>query len=107
MGEVVDAESDAALASIAGNWAGQPLISDAVITSLKGRELEFVGSLYQNASWATNQPGYSRFIANLTKCVYKEAQIGRVTNLLDMIAAEPADSTWREVAMLNGISSFS
>jgi len=76
-------------------------ISEAVVTGLAGRELEFMEALLKKPEWAGKSPDNGVLLKALTGCVFIEGQPTRVTRLLDIAAS--AKESELSMAVLDGI----
>jgi mono/diheme cytochrome c family protein len=95
-------EADAALARIAHD-AETDLLRDAIISGLRGRELPFLEKLLSIPQWAgEREGGRAMMLATLSGCVVNEGNAQRVSRLLDLAAEQPAELSWRAIAILDG-----
>ncbi len=104
LGEIKSPQADAGLAGILQTSVDNPIIRDAVVTSLQNRELEFLQTLFAQKTWQGNAPGRDVLVGNLALCVLKEGNPQRVSQLLDTIVAQPAAQAWRQTAMIDGLA---
>ena len=96
LGECADPRAIAALATIMKDSGSNPLIFDAVFSSVPGRELDFATAL-------SNESGkeVEKALAIAAGSIFAERRADRVTKLLDLVAAQK-DVT-RQAAMLDGM----
>lgn len=94
-------EADQAVADIMAEAAGNPLVREAAITGLHGRELEFLNLIFAQAAWDRGGNGQAAFVSGLAGCVVTQGNPNRVGGLLDL-AASPAAAGWKGVALLSG-----
>jgi mono/diheme cytochrome c family protein len=78
-----------------------PLIRDAAVTGLAGRENKFLGAIISRPAWKSKSPGREKIIENLSSCIANSRESGRVNELLDL--AVNAQESWQSAAMLSGI----
>ncbi len=96
LGETADPKSIAALASIMESNAANPLVFDAVFSSLAGREVEFAEALAKKSGAELDHA-----LGVAANCVYGGRRADRISKLVELIAAQKEVS--RQMAMLNGI----
>jgi mono/diheme cytochrome c family protein/glucose/arabinose dehydrogenase len=97
-------ESDAALISLLTQSANRPLIRDAVLSGLRGRELDFLQTLLASSDWSVERAGRPKVLQAFSKAILAEASAKRVAQLLQLIAKQPAAQNWRQGAMINGLA---
>jgi mono/diheme cytochrome c family protein len=85
--------------------AAHPLIRDAVVTGLRGRELPFLERLLNTEAWKNPAPGYSQSLGLLTICIFAEGRQDRINRLLDLAAEEGKLAGWQQLVLLDGIVS--
>jgi mono/diheme cytochrome c family protein len=94
-------EADAAIASILTSDSRNARVRESVITGVRGRELDLLIRLLDQAQWSTTKSGRAAMLTALGRCIVNEANPRRVAQLLEIIAAQPSDRTWRQVALLD------
>jgi len=96
-------DADKAIANVLSENASNIYIRDAVLSGLRGRELEFLQILLQSPRWpgSTLDRDQSAVLRALSSCIVAEGKPKRVTRLLNLIANEP-DSSSRQVALVDG-----
>lgn len=82
---------------------GSPLLNDAIASGLRGRELEFLTAILTEPAGKTDTVVTSGLAQMLANCVMTERKPSRVSQLLELLAAQPAGSP-RQVALLNGMA---
>ncbi len=92
-------ESQRAAFELALRSADQPLIRDALLSGLRGRELETLQALLLEDTKTVPTP----LVEGLAQAVLAERRKDRVKKLLELLVAQPADSAFR-LAMLSGAS---
>lgn len=92
-------ESFDATLNLARSAGANPLVRDAILSGLRGRELESLEALTAKGS----QPAPEDFTAALAGAVMNERKAARVKKLIGLIAAQPANSPV-QLAMLTGAS---
>jgi mono/diheme cytochrome c family protein/glucose/arabinose dehydrogenase len=83
--------------ALARRSGGSPLVRDALLSGLRGRELEVLEALVADPK----KPAPPEMLGALAQAVMNERRSARVKKLLELIVAEPANSP-AQVAMLNG-----
>ncbi len=86
-------EGAAATAALARKSGAIPMVRDAVLSGLRGRELEMLQSV--------SADGPADLLGALAQAVMAERRANRVEQLLKVIAAQPANSP-AQIAMLSG-----
>jgi glucose/arabinose dehydrogenase/mono/diheme cytochrome c family protein len=92
-------ESQQAAIDLALRAGGQPLVRDALISGLRGRELETLQALLEKSAKETPAP----LVEGLSQAILAERRKDRVKKLLELIVAQPVESPFR-LAMLTGAS---
>jgi glucose/arabinose dehydrogenase/mono/diheme cytochrome c family protein len=90
-------ETQKAAFALAMQSGEQPLIRDALLSGLRGRELETLQALLEENPKAVPSP----LVEGLSQAVLAERRKDRVKKLLEIIAAQPANSPFL-LAMLTG-----
>jgi glucose/arabinose dehydrogenase/mono/diheme cytochrome c family protein len=90
-------ESQKAAFALALQSGEQPLVRDALLSGLRGRELETLQALLEEAPEAVPTP----LVEGLSQAVLTERRKDRVKKLLEIIASQRADSPFL-LAMLTG-----
>lgn len=91
-------ESQAAVIALAQKSGTNELVRDAILSGLRGRELETLKALL-----AEKTPAPAPMLAALSGAVLNERKAGRVKQLIAAIDAQPANSP-AQLAMLEGAS---
>jgi mono/diheme cytochrome c family protein len=89
---------DGAIA-LARRSGANPLVREAIVSGLRGRELEVLEAVIG----ATDKPAPVEFLGTLAQAVMNERRAARTSKLLAIIAAQPANSP-AQLAMLEGAS---
>jgi mono/diheme cytochrome c family protein/glucose/arabinose dehydrogenase len=97
-------EAEAIAAKVLAKNIEDPLIRDAVVTGLRGRELEFITHLTSSPAFAKKTTGTSSMFSALAQCVLTERRTARMTKLLEIVTGQAGANAWRQVAMLQGMS---
>ena len=107
LGQVPGAAADAALASILTRSGDNPLVRDAVISGLRGCELEFLSALLGDPNWLRPEAGKAAALGALARCVFNEKVAARVDRLLRLIASQSAEESWRKDAIVKALAEAS
>ena len=94
-------ESDAAIASVLTSDSHIARVREAVITGVRGRELDLLARLLDHPQWSTPQPGRAEMLTALARCIVTEANARRVARLLEAVAEQSTDRAWRQLALLD------
>lgn len=86
-------QTEPVLARLLGDDATSDYLRDAVISGLRGRELEFLDRLLALPAFTLEQPGRAALLTALARCVLAESNPKRVSRMLDLIAQEPGART--------------
>ncbi|MDB6071641.1 MAG: hypothetical protein JWL81_2812, partial [Verrucomicrobiales bacterium] len=85
---------------------GSPLLNDAIACGGRGRELEFLELILTKFPAQAEAAAGDGFLQKLASCVMAERRVARVARLLDLTAAQPAESP-QQVALVRGIAGIS
>ncbi len=83
--------------------ADADLVRNAALSGMRSRELEFAERLLARPDWQTESPARAQTLTELARCVLNERRSTRVARLLDAAAGE-AEGSWRQVALLHGMT---
>jgi glucose/arabinose dehydrogenase/mono/diheme cytochrome c family protein len=81
-----------------------PLIRDAAITGLKGRELNFLARALAHPAFAEKSSSRAEIIRDLAACVAQTRDDKSVNELLEIAAAQK--QPWPQLAILDGIATL-
>jgi mono/diheme cytochrome c family protein len=90
-------ETQDAAISLARRSGANPLVREAIVSGLRGRELEVLETLIA----VSDKPAPADMLAALSQAVMNERRSARVKKLIALIAAQPANSPI-QIAMLRG-----
>jgi glucose/arabinose dehydrogenase/mono/diheme cytochrome c family protein len=102
LGEAKTPAADAALRDLVIVAGNQPLLADAVVSGLGGRENEFVESLVKNSAASAQGGEVLRFA---TSAILKSGNAARIERVLGIIGSDVTPD-WARVPMLAGIRHF-
>lgn len=105
LGQIKDRRAEEAMAKVAWKTSDNLYLRDAILTGLGGRELEFLDFLLSDKNWSEKKSGFDPFLGALARCVFTEAKPDRVSRLLEVTAKRPAEVSWQQTALLDGILS--
>src|SRR5690606_37401988 len=80
----------------------QPLLADAVVSGLAGRENEFIEGLIRRPNAAANSADVLRFA---TSAILKAGNAKRIERLFGVIASNVTPD-WAQIPMLSGVRHF-
>ncbi|WP_026462898.1 DUF7133 domain-containing protein [Adhaeribacter aquaticus] len=92
------------LAGIAEKYADKPLMRDAVMSSLQGREFAFLQTLWKSPNWQVQQPAKEIFLEMLTTSIVRKRDANELSSLLAMLDSNKGALGWREKTVLTGIA---
>jgi mono/diheme cytochrome c family protein len=93
-------QTDRAAASILQRSSNPPYVQDAVISGLRGRELEFLTTLLQEDDTPVDADADPSTLKALAECVVAERLPRRVAALLELAARQGPEVHWRRDAIL-------
>jgi mono/diheme cytochrome c family protein len=82
--------------------AGRSFVVDAALSGLEGREADVLARMLAAPAWREDRPDGRALIAALTTAIVNEGRSDRIDPLVGIVADEQA-STWRRLAVLQGI----
>jgi putative membrane-bound dehydrogenase-like protein len=100
LGEAHSPEADAVLAEIGSRESKNPYICEAILTSLGGKEVEFVGRLLASGQWSEKINGREKLISGLAKCVLLERKTNHIDHLMALAATA---ASWQRMALMDGM----
>jgi mono/diheme cytochrome c family protein/glucose/arabinose dehydrogenase len=106
LGEVGGAQLEPSLVAILNKAGSNALVREAVASSLRHRELEFLGVLFADRAWAAARAERDRVLGLLASCVFHEGRAERVAALLELAAAQSGTNAWRKTALLEGLETL-
>jgi mono/diheme cytochrome c family protein len=80
---------------------GDPIFRAAAINGAAGRELETLGSILADKSFATSTKGVTDLLNDLAECVVRSRSADRIEKLFDLIASQPPAAA---AGLLSGIT---
>ncbi|MBN7815480.1 DUF7133 domain-containing protein [Algoriphagus pacificus] len=93
-----DKNNQVVLTNILQNQGEDPLIRDAVLSSLEDREFDFLKTLWNQENWGKSQSDKEMVLEMLTAAIIKKADEGEIKNLISLIDQD--DMGWKEHAVL-------
>lgn len=91
------------ISTVLGRSAVPPrLLSDALLSGLRGRELEFLEALLANPDWSIHSALHAKILYGLAECIFAEHKPSRVARLIRAVAAQK--DAWRRESLLEGIA---
>lgn len=83
-------------------YAGQPFVTEAVVSGLYDREMDFMETLLQDESWSDSTTGYDHTVNVLASAVIRSGNPERIDRLFAAVASEDRPK-WQRLAILEGI----
>jgi glucose/arabinose dehydrogenase/mono/diheme cytochrome c family protein len=102
LGELKSREGEDAMIELLTQRSEDPLLRDAAISGLHGREYPFLTRLLVHPGWREKTAGREKTIAALSRCV-AESRDGKVVNALLELAGG-SNERWVQYSMLDGIA---
>jgi glucose/arabinose dehydrogenase/mono/diheme cytochrome c family protein len=102
---LIERGDEGTLAAHVEKLAQRPASDPGSLAAIRGRELDVLGRLLTEATWSDEAPGRAVLLERLASRVVAAAQPDETLRLLDLVAALPAAASWRQVALLQGITS--
>ncbi len=102
LGDAATPATDLALRDLVATAGRQPLLADAVVSGIGGREHELVELLVRDAAAAARGGDVLRFA---TSAILKSGQADRIERVLAIVGA-PMTPEWARIAMLAGVRHF-
>lgn len=90
------------LATIFKKYGEDPLIRDAMMSSLGGREFDFLQKLWVSEDWQKQDQTKEIFLETLATSILKNGKSAEVSGLLQM--ADAKELGWKENILISGIS---
>ena len=81
-----------------------PLMRDAALSSLAGRELDFIDYLWPRLDPETKQTGMPFLLESLSRAIVKSRKTASIEQLLRRLSSEAAATDWRAAAVFSGIA---
>jgi mono/diheme cytochrome c family protein len=97
-------QGDAAVVTMLTADCAVPRVREAVITGVRGRELDLIARLLATPQWSQPQPGRAAMLEALARCLVNEANPRRVGRLLEIVAEQSATDEWRQIALLDAFA---
>lgn len=104
---VKQARVEETLTAFLSDFAERPLIKDAVISGMAGREGEFLRRLLADPGWEKETPGRRGMIVALASAAFRSGKGPIATELFDAAATQGQTLHWRQLAILSGVTQIS
>lgn len=103
LGRLATPQADTIIRVLLLNTPPDRLRTDAALSSLGGRELEFLDALLKDPACNNSREGeHTALLSRLASCITLEARPDRVARLLQFIGgAKPGN--WQQLALLDGV----
>lgn len=85
-------------------YGSDPLIRDAMLSSLAGREFELIDYLWSSEEWQQGDQNKEIFLEMLTSAVVNGGESAEVTELLTYANAAGKELGWKEKIVISGMS---
>ena len=97
-GQTTRPEGERGLWIVAQHSAARPLVREAILSGLNGRELGFAERVISD--WKDQQTGRDAMLAGLSECIANSRETNRIARLLE---AASGAVEWQQRAVLNGL----
>ncbi|MDB6123971.1 MAG: dehydrogenase [Pedosphaera sp.] len=104
LGEVPDPVAEKGMLQIAKQSSANPLVRDALLSGLVVHELEFLEKILADKTWQEKKAGREVLLRSLAQCIFTERKTKRIERLLDVIAKQDGPVAWRQMALLDGMT---
>jgi mono/diheme cytochrome c family protein/glucose/arabinose dehydrogenase len=81
-----------------------PLIRDAVMSSLGENSLVYLKHIWQVPEFKIQEPAHAIFLENLTAAIMKKRDEQELVEILDFLHAQDPERGWREATVLSGLA---
>jgi putative membrane-bound dehydrogenase-like protein len=102
LGQIGSPQADTIIKILLMNAGPGQLRFDAALSSLGGRELEFLEALVKDPACATMAEGHAPLLSGLARCVTYEGKPDRLDQLLHL-ASVVKPGEWQQLAILDGL----
>jgi mono/diheme cytochrome c family protein len=104
LGESKSPAAETAMLALLEKTVEHPLVRDAAITGLGGREQKFLAQIVARPSWSAKTAGRSDLIRKLAGSIAESRESGRVNELLEMAAN--TTEVWQTSVILDGVATL-
>lgn len=106
LGEWNSPKATATLASLLAAHSENALARSSALSSLGGREMDFLQSLRTLPAWSNASPGKTSVVGALARCILEARKPEAVTALLELAAQPEPKLEWQRSAILNNLGSL-
>jgi glucose/arabinose dehydrogenase len=92
------------LKTILNKFGEEPLIRDAVMSSLENREFAFMTTIWEDETWAKNIPEREIFLEMLTASVIRKQDIKEIKSLVNFMESPKNEGDWKTAVVLNSMA---
>jgi glucose/arabinose dehydrogenase/cytochrome c553 len=92
------------LKTILGKFGEEPLIRDAVMSSLENREFAFMTNLWEEETWAKSIPEREIFLEMLTASVIRKQDKKEIKILVSLLESPKNEGDWKAAVVLNSMA---
>lgn len=98
------AQAEAARLAVLNECSENRLARSALLSGLRGRELNFLRAVLASPQWENESPGRTDIVAQLARCLLEERNPEHLNAALDLVARETARFPWQQIAILSGLT---
>ena len=95
---------EAKLMAFVGRLAARPRADAGILARTKGQELDVLGRLLAEPTWANEEAGRAALLTALAQRAAAGAGPEALVQLLELVTGEPRGAAWRQAALLDGIT---
>ena len=97
-------EASDVLGKVITRFGDDPLIRDAVMSSLGNMEFDFLQKLWASENWKTTSPSKEIFLEMLTVSIVKNRDPRELESLMILIDKSSEDAGWKQEVVLTGMA---
>ncbi|EAZ79367.1 DUF7133 domain-containing protein [Algoriphagus machipongonensis] len=97
-------EQNVVLKNLLDKFGSDALIRDAMMSSLNGREFQFLSTLWEAPNWQERDPMKEIFLEALTSAIVKNGDKKEVSELLSKADTPGEEFNWKQKILISGIA---
>jgi glucose/arabinose dehydrogenase/mono/diheme cytochrome c family protein len=98
--------ADRTLEPILKEAAADPNYLEALLAGFAGRETEFLAARLELPGWEQDEPWRRKLLAASAGLLWRQRQPLTVLRFLHLVGGQPADRSWQQIALLEGVTSM-
>jgi glucose/arabinose dehydrogenase/cytochrome c553 len=92
------------LKTVLNKFGEEPLIRDAVMSSLENREFAFMTTIWEDETWAKSIPEREIFLEMLIASVIRKQDIKEIKSLVSLLESPKNEGDWKTAVVLNSMA---